>query len=307
MSLVATAAPVVEIPAVAGFAIGVLLLFGFVALLGIRQGYAHSLGALLRFLADELRGIRFIGGFLAGKLDALDHRIMQALAAGALACDKAAGKFFHASEWLVRWQIDHIVAFAHDTKAAVDALVDVVIPGQISERIKSKTDTVDAANQAKIATSGEALRRLANGIDRLRRDLATEQRARQQGIDALAAKLDAQLAKVRAEAHAGAVSLPRPVPVPKAHPYHVPSIATLLAVVPALAFGVLTRVAPWLRCSNVGRAGRGLCRMDSRLLDSLLDDALLIAGTISIVELARELGSATGFAADAVHGFIRED
>lgn len=62
----------------------------------------------------------------------------------------------------------------------------------------------------------------------------------------------------------------------------------------------------WLRCGNVGKFGRAVCRMDSRLLDALLFESLLISGSLSIVEFAKELQGVTEFTADAVHGFIRE-
>jgi len=62
----------------------------------------------------------------------------------------------------------------------------------------------------------------------------------------------------------------------------------------------------WLRCSKVSRLGRRACGLDEALLTDLLEDTLVILGTISLVEFARELGTITNLAADGVHGLIRE-
>lgn len=62
------------------------------------------------------------------------------------------------------------------------------------------------------------------------------------------------------------------------------------AALAAFTAGALARLGlGWLRCPRVGRVGKQLCGMDHTVLESLLADALLIAGTISLVELAREL------------------
>ena len=69
---------------------------------------------------------------------------------------------------------------------------------------------------------------------------------------------------------------------------------------------VLVRHLPWYQCSNVKKAAKGLCRMDSSLLDSLLADALILGGSISIVELARECQGFVSLAESGVKHFVRE-
>jgi hypothetical protein len=62
----------------------------------------------------------------------------------------------------------------------------------------------------------------------------------------------------------------------------------------------------WIRCTKVGRLGRTACGMDDSLLESLLAGTLLIVGTISIVELAKELQAITPEVVDGVRAVIRE-
>lgn len=61
----------------------------------------------------------------------------------------------------------------------------------------------------------------------------------------------------------------------------------------------------WLRCRNVNKAGRGVCRMDTGLLDSLLADSLIFFGTFSLVEFARELQGLEADAAKAIRTLTR--
>lgn len=53
---------------------------------------------------------------------------------------------------------------------------------------------------------------------------------------------------------------------------------------------VLSRLGlGWARCTKVGQMGKGVCSMNSGLLDALLLDTTLILSAISIVELAESL------------------
>lgn len=45
----------------------------------------------------------------------------------------------------------------------------------------------------------------------------------------------------------------------------------------------------WIRCQNVKRFGRGICRADTDFLDTVLQDGLAIVGTLSIVGMANAL------------------
>lgn len=61
----------------------------------------------------------------------------------------------------------------------------------------------------------------------------------------------------------------------------------------------------WLRCGNVTRAGKAVCGLDGNLLDALLAEALLVTGTLSLVEFAKELQAIEHEVADGVRWFLR--
>ena len=61
----------------------------------------------------------------------------------------------------------------------------------------------------------------------------------------------------------------------------------------------------WVRCSAVKSAGKRVCGMDRNLLDSLLADTLLIAGTLSLVEFAEEMRGVTETAVRPISTFWR--
>jgi hypothetical protein len=71
------------------------------------------------------------------------------------------------------------------------------------------------------------------------------------------------------------------------------------AAVGRLGFG-------WVRCSRVRKVGRGICGMDGDLLDALLASTLLIAGSISVVRLAKDCRAFTGEVDEAIRFFVRE-
>ena len=63
----------------------------------------------------------------------------------------------------------------------------------------------------------------------------------------------------------------------------------------------------WIRCSNVAKAGKALCRADAKWLENLLLGTLAILGTLSLRTFAIEVYALTGEAARAVGHFWRAD
>lgn len=284
---VAPAAPLV--PAAAGFAAALFLLLAWVVVMGLRQGYDATFGMFLRVIADELRGIRFIGGFLAGRIDSVDHFIMGRLADAADALQTAAAKLFHASEWLVKLSVDTTVELAHATKGAIDSLVDRVIPGEIHARTVPLARGLDHAERVANARDAAEAQTRARGIDRVQGRVTHEAQARARGIDDVGARLGSRLDAIRSglTARVDAVS-------DFAHGQlagRLGRIETFIATgaIAGIAFRVLTRTIPWARCSNVNRAGKALCRMDLGALDALLLGTTVIAGGFSLVALAEDL------------------
>lgn len=73
-----------------------------------------------------------------------------------------------------------------------------------------------------------------------------------------------------------------------------------------LMLKVLARRFPWLFCRKVKAVGNRTCGLDPDLLNAILLDTVLIGGTISIVEFARELQGIERGVAGIIRGFIRD-
>lgn len=78
------------------------------------------------------------------------------------------------------------------------------------------------------------------------------------------------------------------------------------AAIAALVVGALGSLGlGWVRCSRVKKAGKAVCGMDSDLLDSLLADATLIVGTVSLIELAGAVSGSMELILPQVRDFWR--
>jgi hypothetical protein len=110
----------------------------------------------------------------------------------------------------------------------------------------------------------------------------------------------AQVARIdHAVAHAGAIALPLPGTalgeleelynrlrkrVARIEVGKVGYIAAGVFVATLARFGL-----GWLRCQNVKQLGRGVCRLDTSLLETILTDGIAIVGSVSIVSMAEAL------------------
>ena len=89
LAYAAPAAPVAGITAALIF-----LLFVFVVLYGLQQGYSYTLGALIRRLADAVDDIWLVGGELSAALDALDSWVMKQIGTGLSSVEFAVGRLW---------------------------------------------------------------------------------------------------------------------------------------------------------------------------------------------------------------------
>jgi hypothetical protein len=106
-------------------------------------------------------------------------------------------------------------------------------------------------------------------------------------LDKLRQRVEAEIARDLAKARAGVRGLGRDVSGALARLRRIEKTLTVggAAALVGVALGVLG--LSWTRCSRVGKVGKQMCGVNPDLLESLLADTLLIAGTISLVEFAR--------------------
>jgi hypothetical protein len=291
--------PLVLVPLV-GFG----LLLAWIVLFGMHRTTNDWLVTLLTRLAHPqgsfitraaLKVVSLAAGGVLWIVNQVDHAVSKA----ASHASAAVAHWFHGiAAWLT-----HVFTaaedFALDVAHGFERLVEHTIPREIRA----------------------ATRPLWRGIDALEHDLSrliARLRAFERGIDRLITTRI--LPAIRAAEHAIAVTIPRELGHIRSrvgqleHDLTHPSRAWLKRLAASLwgvaLFGLLIRTLarrfPWLFCRKVSGVGRRLCGLDQGLLDSLLMDTVLIAGTISVVEFAKDLQAIEKPAVDLMAGFIRE-
>lgn len=145
-----------------------------------------------------------------------------------------------------------------------------------------------------------ALRRFARGIDRLLHEKIIPQVRRLERE--LTVTLPRELGRIRARARALEDEIRNPS---RAFLRRLASRLWLLGLA-GLMIRALARRFPWLFCRKVKAVGSRVCGLDNDLLNSLLLDTLLIAGTISVVEMAREMQAIESAAVGLMSDFIDE-
>jgi hypothetical protein len=289
--------------AVAPVLIDLGVLLALVTLIGLRFGYTYSLGKVLLAAASMFASIAIhtpFGtwhplGFAADALRSLDHTVQHALGRGIAdmqaAWNAAASYTAHAFGWIGR----EIASISHDTAQAIEGLHVTQITN-VYRRVAPRVDYRVGALAAAVA----ALTARVTGLDERvaswakHKVIVVEHAIAVPNVGAiprtiprvggLERELDAVAGKVRSLGK-------RLAPAALA--------GLVVAAIGRLGFG-------WVRCSKVGRAGRTLCGMNQDLLESLLFDTLLIVGSISVVEFAKELQAVEGAAVSGLRGFVRE-
>jgi hypothetical protein len=294
----AAAAPIA--PA-AGWGIATLsTLLAFIVCIGLVQVWKHTLGAALRWLADEFDAleiaVRWIGhirplGPIAAAFRTVDANVFHALGWAALKSQHAwnycanqaaaslrhiarevehlSTSLYHATGQLVtvvlpRWERHALRLAGHATHVAI-----VAVRRQIAVRlalVRHELRAVEAHAAHALHRAEHALDWSAGRVGRLDRRLESQAK-RLEGL----------------RKHFGAVAF----------------AGLVAAALTKLGLG-------WLRCSNTKRTAKAVCGMDTDLLDGLLLGATLIVGTISVVEFAEELQAIEHEAIGIIHGFIRE-
>lgn len=303
-------APLAEIaplaPEVPIAAVGLGVLAFYVVMFGLKNGYYHSLGALLHYLADELRHVRFVGGFLAGKLDAINHKVEQALASGLAGAETVVGKWWYfqkeiaqaawdATTWLATSTLDGFTnltesTIPHVTKIAVAPVVANV--GDLKRTLRAEVARLE--NQL-VRKANALARQLESDFGRAWRGIDHIQRVELRRLWRGVHSVEADVAGLE---HA----------VGRVIPHRLSRLEKLLGAgaIGGAAIYAMTRVFPYWQCSNVKRFMRNVCRADAGLFDDLFGLALLFLGPLSIVDFARQLQGITGDVAAGVDYFVHE-
>lgn len=279
-------------------AIGFLAFFGLILCLALRAGWQMTFHPIFQVLAKLLNvgiplGFKTLHpfGFLADKIGDLDNYMAAFWGKGIAVTGHA---FIEMAMW-VAYQL---------------TMIGVAIAAIGYELGKAAWHTIER-------TSVTYLKPVVKHITTVERvTVAKSKVVADSRVPALERELHALEAKVAHEARA--VALPAPVTIPRELPKigeldrawqwtkdHLGTLRKLgtVAGLIGLTAAVLSKLGlGWVRCSKVGRVGRNVCGMDEALLESLIADALLVVGAVSIVEFAKAL---QGIEAEVVAGLER--
>jgi hypothetical protein len=319
---VAVAGPAVAVDA--GLAVGLILaFFAFVCCLALRAGWSATLGLLFSEVARALHKIptfgiggvsipgigtigRFtvdVGGWVAKPFETADHLVYSSLGTAIAKSEHAWHECLSALAYVTAATGDEIARLSEETlhglewlhhKTSVPALWRDIRP--LVHDVTSTLPTAKVIVRPATKAAVDAYPALARRVAHLEHELAH-----------VGTRTIVVPGKEIAKAADGTITraMPAVLNPPLIKPLEIDlsrlkarvgSLAKLLA--PAAILGLVATAIGrlglgWTRCSRVKDAGKHLCGMDAGLLESLLADTLLIAGTVSLVEFARGMQEVT--------------
>lgn len=270
-------------------------LFACAFLIALYYAYGYSIGALLQLIAQGFRNLSinlwFVGrvgfGFVGDMIDGLDNGIRHALGSGIASTSRAWHVMWHYSAYVLERTGSIIEGLGNDTYGALKTLRNITVPGLIASAI------------------APLWRRLA----RIESEIATLPHKAEIVLEQPLKVIRETITKTAAVA--GTITLPglgrleRDAEAIRARLRSVEKALGISGLAGLVAVGLSQIGLGHLSCSQNKRLLKGACGMDTSLLDALLADALLIAGTISLVEMAEGMQGIVGEVAPQVRRFWR--
>lgn len=291
----------IELPALLSFAAAFVLI-------GLRYGYSYSLGALLRTLALALN-VSVLGshpfGFLGNALLRLDNEINHALGVGIISLQSDAAQWFAWSAQASQAIGDVIQDVAESTYHALERHAKVVVPLSITALLaplRAVVHRLEAQVNAHVKTIPATVTRV---VKVTKAYPVTVER-----VVGLPRIVKAAVAAALAGT-AGALTLPRfgqvehEIAALRARLSRTGTALGVGSIVGAVAYALSKLGLSDQQCSNNKRYSKHVCGMDRNLLETLLADTLIVAGTLSLVEFARELVPITEAAVGPIRLFWR--
>jgi len=227
-----------------------------------------------------------LAAWLRSAAAAIDH----ALAQIALDAEGGVVMLWHGLAQQVQWLGQVIGDGFEIVERRLQRLVLSTIPAQFGTLRRQLAHTIGVLRAA--VASGAAAVELE--LARLRR-----------GIDRTAARLERVIA-AKAAAVAGRVGqLERTTRGELTRLRRIEGTLTKAGAAALVGVALARLGLGWLRCPRVAKLGKRACGMDASLLDSLLADTLVIAGTVSLIEFAREMQDVTARSEGLIRRFWR--
>lgn len=265
-------------------------------LIALNFAYGYTFGAFLDWIAAKIRGLSIgiphvttIGfGFLATPFEAANNAIRHALGVGIEATKHAGLYMWHYSAYAIDEVGKLLESLAVTTYNGIDHALHIHIPKWVNNRLRHMAAQLAAA-QATIAAFPHRVNvAVANAEKTLTADIA----------HARAAAIGATLPRIRTAEH-DISDLSKRIAAQARKLTAAGFLALLVA-------GLTTLGINQLRCDRVRKSLGRICSMHPSRLESLLEDTLMIASIISIVELAKELQAIEGEVVKGLRAGVKE-
>ena len=286
-------------PAAIEIGVDLLVICALLVLIGLSKGLQYSLIAFLKWLGHRISSLHipFTGipipgtGAVGGAIENAANWMYNQLAAGILAFEHSVTFFWHNLAELAVFLGEQIKGLAYDLLWLYHHIEKYTVPYWIGRLEKWLLDRLIAFAKHPIRYLRHAVAEIEHIVTRIPKIV--------HAVAGVAVEAPPWVGKRIGALEREVTALERSIPAWIRR-------AALAGIIGATALKVLERVAPWARCRNVRNAGRALCRMDAGLLDSLLADFLVIAGSLSLVQFAMECQRVTPPLESGLRRLIRE-
>lgn len=243
--------------------------------------------------------IPWLGSKAQGPLHAIEQKLTSELGAAAHGLDVRVGHAWHELAALTRWVGREIVGLANTIDQVARAVAAAVNPATLQRYVHALIARIEheaARAKGQVVTATRAVTHTLAGFESW-----TQGRIR-----ALAHTVDValprEIAGLRKRTRAAELDAARAWKWIRAHQRDFTSLGAAAIVAAALA----RLGASWIRCRNWNRIGKQVCATDPSLIEDLLAGVLVLAGTFSIVEFARDAQAVESAAIDSFAAVIRE-
>jgi hypothetical protein len=289
-------------PALAYLVVGLLALLAWAIQRGLLAVWVHTFGALLQKLADLLTFRKLgISVDLGGPIRALDTTVRNALVNGAKKAEHLAGYFFHGCAVIARWMARETEQLAADTLAWATWLQHAHLPKWVKAMVYATfppaliARLVQAAIHANLPHIGRTVVKTVEKVTTITVNRVTHAAAGAVALPGFAARLPSRVGELEHELLTTNARLRK-----------IGWVGVFASAAGLVAVALKRLGLNCLLGRNGKKLGKELCHVDPDFFASLFLDGLLLVGSISVVEFAKECAATVDFFESKVTHFIRE-
>jgi hypothetical protein len=285
-------------PEFAGLLASLLVLAGCLVCLGIVFVLHGFTTATVGGLGKLLGHIPGIGGVLSSPVNAVYHWMNSVFAAAEHGLDAAFAYWLHSFATLVHWigaELEQNARWLHLLTGVVFGSTGLSAAHRLIDWLHGRVAAVEHAAAHTIDWLGRFERSLPSRVEGV---VLPRLRPLERAIGVT---IPHDIAGLRARAKSITERLDNLWQKVRTHDKLLGTAALTAAVAVALARLDLN----WIRCRNWNRIGKGLCGSNASFIESLLADALLVVGSLSLVQLAEEVQPIVSDGARVVQDFWR--